>query len=260
MRYSYLRFLLLLPLFGSVVFTSCTRVENEEKSDLNKGLFAYYPFSGNAYDASGNGLHGEARNGAMLTTDRNGRRNSAYYFDGVDDNIWTPVKDMSYSDQASVCAVIQPDNITSNRYYNICRQGPHPANFLLAFQEHGRVLSFGMFTGGSYHELDVKISARDFTDDNWHCVAGVYDGNTMKLYVDGKLLGKDEKTGLIEKPGGAYNPIGSMIGRERFEGKIDDVRFYDRAISAAEAREICNGSGDDDPTTPAQDLGFKESL
>jgi len=260
MSYSFLRQLLLLSLFASIGLVSCTRVENEDSGDVNKGLFAYYPFSGNAYDASGNGLHGEALNGAKLTTDRNGRRNSAYYFDGVDDNIWTPLKDMSYSDQASVCALIQPDNVTRNRYYNICRQGPHHANFLLAFQEHGRILSFGMFTGGSYQELDVAINPRDYTDDNWHCVSGVYDGNEMRLYVDGKLIGRTEKNGLIEKPGGSYIPIGSMVGRERFEGKIDDVRYYDRAISVDEVREICNGSGNDDPTVPGADLGIDESL
>lgn len=147
---------------------------------------------------------------------------------------------MSYSEEASVTAIIQPDEITKNTYYNITRQGPHPANFLLAFQDRGKILSFGMFTGGSYKELDVKIDPADFVDGNWHCVAGVYDGAYMKLFVDGVLLGQTEKTGKVEKPGGAYNPIGSMIGRERFKGKIDEVRFYDRGLLNKEVGSLCD--------------------
>ncbi|MDR1813996.1 MAG: C10 family peptidase [Tannerella sp.] len=45
------------------------------------GLVAYFPFNGNANDASGNGNHGTVH-GATLTTDRFGKANNAYYFDG----------------------------------------------------------------------------------------------------------------------------------------------------------------------------------
>ena len=52
--------------------------------NLDKGLIAYYPFNGNANDASGNGNNGRV-NGATLAEDRFGRRNHAYGFDGNDD-------------------------------------------------------------------------------------------------------------------------------------------------------------------------------
>ena len=45
------------------------------------GLVAYYPFNGNANDASGNGNNGVV-NGATLTSDRNGNVENAYNFDG----------------------------------------------------------------------------------------------------------------------------------------------------------------------------------
>ena len=50
------------------------------------GLVGYWPFNGNANDASGNGNNGTV-NGATLTTDRNGNANSAYSFDGNNDYI-----------------------------------------------------------------------------------------------------------------------------------------------------------------------------
>jgi hypothetical protein len=51
-----------------------------------EGLTAYFPFNGNANDESGNGNNGTI-NGATLTTDRFGKENSAYSFDGVNDSI-----------------------------------------------------------------------------------------------------------------------------------------------------------------------------
>ncbi|MBS1655247.1 MAG: hypothetical protein JSU05_10415, partial [Bacteroidetes bacterium] len=55
--------------------------------NLNTGLVGYYPFNGNANDASGNNNNGLTQNGVQLTSDRFGNANSAYYFDGTDDYI-----------------------------------------------------------------------------------------------------------------------------------------------------------------------------
>ena len=52
-------------------------------------LVAYYPFNGNANDASGNGNNGTV-NGATLTTDRFGNANSAYLFNGTNNDIIVP--------------------------------------------------------------------------------------------------------------------------------------------------------------------------
>src|SRR2546427_4551010 len=53
---------------------------------LNDGLIAWYPFTGNANDASTNGNNGTVM-GAQLTTDRNGVPNQAYLFNGTTDYI-----------------------------------------------------------------------------------------------------------------------------------------------------------------------------
>lgn len=82
MRYSLLFCALL-------AFVSCEK-ENKDpkdkcKRDITKGLLAYYPFSGNFNDASGNGNHATSVNGAMLGTDMVGRQSSAAEFDGFND-------------------------------------------------------------------------------------------------------------------------------------------------------------------------------
>ena len=55
-------------------------------AQINQSLTAYYPFLGNANDASGNSNHGTV-NGATLVEDRLGYANSAYSFDGINDYI-----------------------------------------------------------------------------------------------------------------------------------------------------------------------------
>ena len=57
-------------------------VNADSAVDLQSGLVAYYPFNGNANDESGNGHHGTVM-GATLTSDRFGRPNKAYHFNGL---------------------------------------------------------------------------------------------------------------------------------------------------------------------------------
>src|ERR1700721_3520704 len=72
-------------IFG--LFGSCNLL-----ADLNTGLVAYYPFNGNANDASGNGNNGNVA-GATLTADRFGNPNSAYSFNGKSNYIRVPNSD-----------------------------------------------------------------------------------------------------------------------------------------------------------------------
>ena len=53
--------------------------------NLGDGLVAYYPFNGNANDESGNG-HDGVVNGAKLSNDRFGNKESSYIFDGISHN------------------------------------------------------------------------------------------------------------------------------------------------------------------------------
>ncbi|GAF79978.1 unnamed protein product, partial [marine sediment metagenome] len=72
-------------------------------------------------------------------------------------------------------------------------------------------------------------------DGQWHHVAGVHDGSTMYLYVDGELDASAASSGLINQE--AYDVwIGGDSERNaRFwNGTIDDVRIYNRVLSVGE--------------------------
>ena len=77
---------------------------------INNGLIAFYPFNGNAQDESGNINHGDI-DGAVLTTDRFGNPNSAYYFDGTDDRIILKTLDVFKEDEFTITAWFNITNI-----------------------------------------------------------------------------------------------------------------------------------------------------
>ena len=118
-------------------------------------------------------------------------------------------------------AWIKPDNITANPSYEISRQEGGSISWILSFQNNETILSFVLNTAvGGYSELDVPITATNYTDGNWHHVAAVYNGTNKFLYVDGVLIGTQAKTGNCVN-GGGNNHLGRWpLGSEFFDGVI----------------------------------------
>jgi hypothetical protein len=94
-------------------------------------------------------------------------------------------------------------------------------------------------------------------DNNWHLVAGTFDGANMHLFVDGNQVGPAEPasgisyTAPITDPSfyvDGYPPQAGCIGIADFPGQIDEVRVYDRALSAAELGRLAAAPG---PVPPA---------
>src|SRR5690606_29832260 len=99
--------------------------------------------------------------------------------------------------------------------------------------------------GGGWGSAYNMTVASFWTVDTWHHVAMTYDGTTARLYADGVEVSNNTKT---------YNLVLSVahIGKHVnssgwWSGTIDDVRIYDRALSAAEVAALMNAS----PQPPA---------
>jgi len=79
----------------------------------------------------------------------------------------------------------------------------------------------------------------NINDDQWHHVAGVYNGSRLYLYVDGGLDASDSASGSLNVSTSNVYIGGSPS--QSFNGLIDDVRIYDRALSADEIRILFSG-------------------
>jgi photosystem II stability/assembly factor-like uncharacterized protein len=203
---------------------------------LNKGndtgLVAYYPFNGNANDASGNGYHG-TNNGATLTPDRFGNPNSAYSFDGVNDYIAVnnfPVLDRTFT----YAAWLKVLGTTQNHQ---------------SFGAHGEGGAVGETWNFGYNTFHKVWDTYDRQNGTWQVnmnigavwthVAIVYDNNVEHLYVNGVL--KNSRNITTPVPAGLSNTlrIGTLVpGDQQFQGMIDEVRIYNRALADAEIQAL----------------------
>ena len=74
----------------------------------------------------------------------------------------------------------------------------------------------------------------------WTHLATTYDGTTLRVYVNGVQVGSLAATGTIASSTGQVTIGGNSVWGEYFAGAVDDVRIYNRALSAAEITSLMN--------------------
>ncbi|MGK5094520.1 LamG-like jellyroll fold domain-containing protein [Deltaproteobacteria bacterium TL4] len=202
------------------------------------GLVAYYPFNGNANDESGNGNNGTV-NGATLATDRHGVANKAYSFNGSSNYIALPsgFKDFTGGITVSVWAYPAALNYWS-RFIDF-GNGASSDNILLANEGSSSTLTFVSFSASS--ELTRTSVSSSIGLNQWQHFVAVNDtlGNVY-LFKNGVKIATGTSTGLPKNVTRNNNYIGksnwSVDGY--YSGKIDDLRIYNRALSAAEVSAL----------------------
>jgi len=204
----------------------------ERPYDIDKDLIAYYPFDdGTANDQSGNGINGTLQNGAEII---DGGKVKTASFDGSDD----------YINLGASAPLAIPRNITISTWVKfsgvssdariIYRRSGNYGVTLWSPKDTGR-LSFYLYSSAAYR----ADSTRDYNDDQWHHVVGTYDGSLASLYVDGILESETAASGDI-----SYPTANSAIGRNAnennryWDGLIDEVKIWARALSAAEVETL----------------------
>jgi hypothetical protein len=196
---------------------------------------AYYPFNGNANDVSGNGHNGtEQGEGVALAQDRFGNQDSAYDFDGSDGYIdMGDVEDFNFgTGDFTLEAWIQMTSASEGPRHIIGKRMDEVEPY-----EHGWTRLYSL-DGFILFEFSPGLSGSTDTpydDGNWHHIVGTREGGTVSLYVDGELIVSGTQT--VDVSNSASFKIGKWYFEYSFNGKIDDVRLYNRALSAAEVAE-----------------------
>jgi gliding motility-associated-like protein len=218
---------------------------------LNQGLLAYYPFNGNANDATGNDNNGIPMNGVQLTADRFGVPNSAYHFDGIDDYIIVNDNGKLSPKSVTVAAYVYAESTVGQEITGrIDRATGNAASYNLGIDYD---VQTGFFFGvvpnsGScfqqypYDPSNPFAKSGSFTTNTWHCVVGTFSNSVLKVYVDGVLADtKSSPTPDLLACSNTQLLIGSWwIGDPiPFKGTIDDVRIYNRALNADEVSALC---------------------
>ncbi|RMF63822.1 MAG: LamG domain-containing protein, partial [Bacteroidetes bacterium] len=215
------------------------------------GLVAYYPFNGNANDESGNGHDGTV-NGATLTSDRFGRDDVAYSFDGNNDYIEVPSDPGFTMSEISISAWIWLDRDIGNEQARIVNRqstsGGLEAWGLEIFGNNyassgpGNKLAFHANTGT---DAANTISPTLLETGRWYHVVGTSDGIEARLYINGVLDITAPAPGSLDPNNNADIVIGKTGPQSNFyfPGIIDDIRIYNRALSETEVAELCEEGG-----------------
>ena len=190
--------------------------------DQVTALYNHYDYDTVAEDSTPNNNEGII-NGVSLTTDRKGQANKAYSFDGDFDYIDIPGLDKS--NLYSFSAWIKVTSLSSTRYiYNEDGAG----------YSWMRVDTSGSVSASTYDSTDHTYSTATGLIEvgNWYHVANVVDiaNDRRQIYING-ILEKDDTTDVNNL--GTLNPwrISHSHASLAFNGSIDDVRIYDRALS-----------------------------
>ena len=211
------------------------------QNSLQTGLVAWYPFDGNASDMSGNGNHGTV-NGATLSTDRHGQTNKAYQFDGVDDFIdLNNPSILGTTNNFTILAWV--NNGTGTIYGEFNAAAGNSRNY---FKVSGNYLGLDQYfpSGGAVSSLEILELNQT---NSWNLVGYVRAGSSWSFFVHGQLLnsgsnvenysGSTPNLGYIGAR--AYTYGGYSAGaKDFFTGSIDNVRIYNRALSAEEVSAL----------------------
>lgn len=228
---------------GSPVFTSvnCQTGLSVNGPSNFWGAVASYPFTGNAVDETANTFDGTPSN-VTLTADRKGNANSAYLFNAVSGSY---VELPAY---AQILGSSEEFSVSMWLKYNGPDAGPTPMGlypdnpsdrFLISVPYHPTenpadiYWDYGNITTG---RLNIPI----VTFSTWkHFVFTRSKAQSkLEIYIDGVLTGnKVSNVDLVNK-NRVFRLGGNGIGTETFNGVIDDVKLFNRALTAAEVLEI----------------------
>jgi len=96
-------------------------------------------------------------------------------------------------------------------------------------------------TGGTFAGTPATIYGTSAVPANsWTHLAATYDGAMLRLYVNGVQVSSHAQTGAISSSANPVQIGGDTIYGQYFQGRIDEVRIYNRALSQAEIQTDMN--------------------
>ncbi|MEW6419257.1 MAG: LamG-like jellyroll fold domain-containing protein [Nitrospirota bacterium] len=197
--------------------------------------FLFEDNGGTTTDSSGNGNNGTV-NGAIFTTGEGVCDSNAYQFAWSSaNNIQVPYQEsQTTTDALTLEAWIYP-TAWDNIYYGYNRIVSKQPVYLL--RGANGVAHFQILTAN--HGYQGILDSNIMTLNQWHYVVGTFDGQLLKLYVDGVLKGSYDmgvKDNIVTNQSDIY--VGESPGlNEGFSGTIDNVAIYKRARLQSEIEQ-----------------------
>lgn len=206
--------------------------------DFTLGLVAFYPFNANARDESGSAIHGIPGK-AQLGVNRFGDAQGAYYFNGIDSFITFPKAPTTNTDNISMFCWVRPAKLPQ---WGIAlslgwADGNLPCNgFALGVGDAKAARLQGDRLIGANACVAWVDGNFVFQSTNlWRQIGFVRRSGYDYFYVDGQMVAAQS---IAAPSPPTHFGIGTLLGSNQndavFNGAIDDVRVYNRALAGAE--------------------------
>jgi len=200
------------------------------------GLIAAYAFdegSGTTVvDASGNS-HTGTLNGATWST--SGKFGGALSLDGMSARVTVPSSaDLNVTSGFTLMAWVYPTAAQSN--WRTVLHKETDRYYLMASSDQNTPASGGTFVAGNENTYGPTA----LPVNTWSHLAATYDGNVVRLFVNGTQVASQAQTTPLTISTGPLSIGGTAAYGEYFQGTIDEVRVYNRALSASELQADMN--------------------
>ena len=198
-----------------------------------------------AVDSSGNGNDGTLGNSSGADDHDpawvDGISGKALQFDGVDDHVdFEENENLNITNELTIEVWLKAGGSTGDHQVILAKYFGIPAGnqygYILELQPDGRTPQMVLGNGST---KSYSVSSMKLDINKWYFVVGTYNGTHMKIYINGDLKGTKEFNGSISSANrslrfGAHNFNDIPQDRNWFKGTIDEVRIWNRALTASE--------------------------
>jgi chitodextrinase len=233
------------------VYSNVANATTQAGGTTPGGLVAAYSFDEgagtSASDASGNG-HAGTITGATWSA---GKFGNALSFNGANSMVSiADANDLDLGTAMTLSAWVNPAVLSDWRTV-ILKERPNGLSYALYAHDTARPAVY-INTGGADIAAD---GSQSLPGNTWSHIAATYDGAMLRLYVNGSQVGSQSVTGNMVASASSLRIGGNTVWNEFFSGLIDEVRIYNRVLSAAEIQADSNtpidlGSGSGSDTAP----------
>jgi hypothetical protein len=204
------------------------------------GLVGYWPFdegSGTiAYDKSGNGNNGTLTNGP---TWKSGKVGGALSFDGVNDAVNTSGNFPSIAGNFTISIWTKWNQFQNygGIVFNYAGNTAPYFNFFLS--SYTSSIGFYLSNGVTIQSVSQSYASVNIVTNNWYLLNVVADGSFIRFYFNGIL--KQSVPQTVSSVGSSF-PFSISHSIDPFNGSLDEVRIYNRALSASEIQALYNAT------------------
>lgn len=194
-------------------------------------LVADYQANGNANDATAYNNHATV-GGAQLSSDRFGKTNQAYAFNGINQYLRAANSPQLNSAYTTIGFWVKPAAFPASGEVFLLSNGGWQERWKISMPPHGKPVFTTHSGGACCSDLD---SGTPLTVGTWTYVAMTHDGTKDVIYFNGVKVNEKNASGALDvttKPLGiGFDPIDNNYF---FNGALDEVQIYNKALSAAE--------------------------